>query len=63
MKKSISVKMDEAKALSKQHPKIAFRVMDKAGEKAVVCASDWVYRERILAGWHVVVSYMNGGMV
>lgn len=34
--------------------------MDKKWEKAVVCCSGWVYKERILDGWKEMGRYVNG---
>ena len=45
---------------SVEHPHNTVRVLDKSRKHAVVCASEWVYRERILDGWHVVTTYRAG---
>ena len=60
MKKSL----EEAKARAKQHsaeyPDVIVRVMDKPRRHAVVCTSEWSYRERVFAGWHTVAIYKDG---
>ena len=59
-KKSLDEAVIEAKRISFVYPKIVVRVMDKKYSKAVVCISSWVYKERILDGWHVVTTFKNG---
>ena len=49
--------------LSKEHPTILYRVMDKKGQMAVCTGSDWVYRERVRDGWYTVAAYQNGSEV
>lgn len=59
-KKSIEEAMIRAKQHSAQYPDRTVRVLDKLHKHAVVCASEWVYNERILDGWYTVVSYKAG---
>lgn len=44
MKKSLELAFVEAQEHSKKFPDILVRVMDKKGKRAVVTASDWIYR-------------------
>ena len=60
MKKSVEKATIRAKALSTENFGVPVRVMDKPRKHAVVTASEWVYCERILDGWHTVVTYRNG---
>lgn len=46
--------------MSRDFPKVPFRVMDKKGAVAVVNSSDWVYKERVLDGWATVATFQNG---
>ena len=62
-KKSLTEAENRARQHSVEHPSITVRVMDKYRKHAVVCASEWVYNERILDGWHTVVTYRNGKVV
>lgn len=59
-KKSLQAARTEAVETSKAHPGLTVRVMDKPRKTAVVTVSDWVYRERILDGWHTVEIYIDG---
>lgn len=63
MKVSVERALERAKLHSKQFPNDDVWVMDKKWSDAVVCANDWVYRERILAGWHVVAKFRAGKRV
>lgn len=60
MKKSLIEAMVEAEAHSKKFPEILVRVMDKKGKRALITASEWVYKERVLSGWFTVATYKNG---
>lgn len=60
MKQSVKNAIQEAIQVSRLHPNVKYRIMDKMGQRAVVTGSDWVYRERIIEGWHVVGTYLNG---
>lgn len=60
MKKSVEEAKAQAQKLSAEHPHNTVRVLDKPRKHAVVCASEWAYRERILDGWHVVTAYRAG---
>lgn len=60
MKKSLEDAKKKAIEISKKHPNVACSVMDKKWEKAVVCCSGWVYKERILDGWKEIGRYVNG---
>lgn len=60
MKKSLEKAMAEAKVYSEKLPNITVYVMDKHYQQSVVCASEWVRKERILCGWHTVASFLNG---
>lgn len=59
-KKSLSEAHKRARGLSVENFGITVRVMDKKGCKAVITSSEWVYKERILEGWHTVTAYKNG---
>lgn len=60
MKKSLKEAIEKAKAHSQQYPCTICMVMDKKGRHAVVCASAWAYRERVLEGWHTVAKFLDG---
>lgn len=60
MKKNIKDARITAQLFSKEHLHVDVRVMTKPGRPAVVCASSFVYRERILDGWTVAATYRNG---
>lgn len=60
MKKSIESAMEQAKRHSENFPAIRVWVMDKPRKHAVMCASDWVYRERLLEGWVCLAEFKNG---
>lgn len=60
VKKSLEEAKGQAQQHSKEHPGITVRVMDKLHKRSVVCASEWVYKERVFDGWHTVVSYRAG---
>ena len=60
MKKSVEEAKVQAQKLSAGHTHNIVLVLDKPRKHAVVCASEWVYRERILDGWHVVTTYRAG---
>ena len=62
-KKSLVLAMEEAQQLSIKHPGVMYWVMDKPRKRAVVTGSDWIYRERVLEGWHTYVKFLNGKMV
>lgn len=59
-KKSLEEAKRIACKVSKEYPETVMIVMDKKGKKATYTASEWIYKERILEGWHVVVKYQNG---
>lgn len=59
-KKSLSEAHNRAREISVENFGITVRVMDKKGCKAVITSSEWVYKERILEGWHTVTAYKNG---
>lgn len=59
-KKSLRLAKATAMEQSRKTPGVLFRVMDKSGKSAVCTASDFVYRERVLAGWHTVIAFRNG---
>lgn len=60
IKKSLQEAKDRALQASKEYPDIKIVVMDKRGCRAVCTASDWVYRERVIEGYHKVVTYKGG---
>ncbi len=62
-KKSLARAMEEAQQLSIKHPGVMYWVMDKPRKRAIVTGSDWIYRERVLEGWHTYVKFLNGKMV
>lgn len=62
-KKSLEVAKKEAMQLSKLYPPNLYIVMDKKGERAICTGVEWIYRERILEGWHKVATYINGAEV
>ena len=59
-KKSLLSATAEAVASSMGHSGVIYYVMDKRKQQAACHASQWVVKEKILAGWHVVAKYMNG---
>lgn len=63
MKKSVYEAMERAKKHSEDFPTIRVWVMDKPRKHAVVCASDFVQRERIVEGWTVLAEFQNGKRV
>lgn len=62
-KKSLALAMEEARQLSIEHPGVLYRVMDKPRKRAVVSGSEWVYRERVLQGWHCYCKFRDGKTV
>lgn len=60
MKKSVIEAMERERQRSAEFPGVTVRVMDRPKKHAVVTASDWVYRERTLAGWHTVATFKGG---
>lgn len=62
-KKSLEEDKHIAQKVSREYPEMIIVVMDKKGKKATYTASEWIYRERILDGWHVVTKYKNGKIV
>lgn len=62
-KKSLEEAKHIAQKVSREYPEKVIIVMDKKGQKATYTASEWIYRERILDGWHVVTKYKNGKIV
>lgn len=62
-KKSLALAMEEARQLSIEHPGVLYRVMDKPRERAIVTGSDWIYRERILEGWHCLFQVRDGKLL
>lgn len=62
-KKSLEEAKHIAQKVSREYPEMIIIVMDKKGKKATYTASEWIYRERILDGWHVVTKYKNGKIV
>lgn len=62
-KKSLVLAMEEAQQLSIKHPGITYKVMDKPRKRAVVTGSDWIYRERVLEGWHCYCEFKDGRMI
>ena len=60
MKKSVEEAKARAQKLSAEHTNNTVRVMDKPRKHAVVCASEWVYKERVFDGWNTVVTYRAG---
>ena len=48
MKKAeIKKTLRRAREMSRRHPGIFYRVMDRPGGAPVITGSDWVYRERV----------------
>lgn len=62
-KKSLDDAKCIAQKISMEYPDITMIVLDKKGMKATYTASEWIYRERILEGWHTVAKYKNGKLV
>lgn len=62
-KKSLEEAKHIAQKVSREYPEMIIIVMDKKGKKATYTASERIYRERILDGWHVVIKYKNGKIV
>ena len=59
MKKSLQEARKAAQAMSEEHPEITYHVMDKKGCRACVHGSQWVYEEKVLAGWYTVARFRN----
>ena len=59
-KESVVRVKQEAHKLSEQFPDCPYYVMDKRGKRAVCHSMDWMVRERILSGYHVVCCYKGG---
>ena len=51
---------EEARKLSVEHPGILYRVIDKPRKRACVTGSEWIYRERVLEGWHTCCEFRDG---
>lgn len=60
MKKSLKEATARAQRLSAEHPNNTVRVMDKPRNRAVVCASEWIYKERVLDGYVTVAVFKDG---
>lgn len=61
MKKAeIKKTLRRAREMSRQHPDIFYRVMDRPGGTPVITGSDWVYRERVLMGWNTLAVFRSG---
>ncbi len=60
LKKSLQDAKTRALQDSNKYPDVEMRVMDKKGCKAIYTASDWIYRERVLDGYHTVATYKGG---
>ncbi len=60
MKKSLQIALQEARELSKEHPNIAYYVMDKKGKTASVHTCEWAQRELVFEGWQTVCRFENG---
>ena len=56
IKKSVESAIAKAKEMHQRHPAVEIRVMDKKGKPAICTASDWIYRERVLDGYHTIFS-------
>lgn len=61
-KKSVLLAIAEAQALSIKFPGVTYWVMDKPRHHAQVYSVEWICRERILQGWHIVCKFKNGKM-
>lgn len=59
-KKSIADAKAQAQEISARNPDVNVWVMDMPKRKAVVVYLEWVYRERVLDGWHTVAKYKAG---
>lgn len=59
MKKSIVEATSNAKLHSTMNPNTTVWVMDKKNKRAVVCTSEWVCKQRIMSGWHIVKTFRN----
>lgn len=62
-KKSLVLAMEEAQQMSIKHPGVLYYVMDKPRKRAVVSGSEWIYRERVLEGWHCYCKFRDGRMI
>lgn len=60
IKKSLQDALKVARKVSGEYPDTAIRVMDKKGAKATYTASSFVYRERVLEGYHTVTIFKSG---
>lgn len=61
MKKAeIKKTLRRTREMSRQHPGIFYRVMDRPGGTPVITGSDWVYRERVLMGWNTLAVFRSG---
>ncbi len=61
-KKSLREAMERARQSSLEYPDVRYFVMDKKGKHAVVHSVLWVCRERILEGWYIYCTFINGEM-
>ncbi len=60
IKKSLEEAKVRAQQHSAEHPGVTVRVLDKIRQHSVVCASEWIYKERILDGWYTAATYKAG---
>lgn len=59
-KASVDEALERARKHSLEHPGVTVWVMDKKRQHAVISASEWVHKERILDGWREVAAFRNG---
>lgn len=60
VKQSVMEAMQRAEKHSAEYPDIPVWVVDKPRKQAVVCASEFVCRNRIMEGWVIVAEYKAG---
>ena len=60
MKKTVLEAVENAKLHSKMNPNNDVWVMGKKKKHAVICANEWVRKQRIMSGWRVVKTFRNG---
>ena len=62
-KKSLQKAIEQAIQMSVEHPNMKYWVMDKPKQQSFITASEWVYNEHILHGWHTHSIYKAGKRV
>lgn len=60
MKKSLQVKIREARTFSAEHLSTKVWVLDKKGERATITSVPWVRIDLIQEGWMPVTAFVDG---